>query len=90
MLTKLFTFSEKTKVDKTYLISEMRSMSAETGHSMLIQVHQMVTISNLPLSDKPRQKLYDYRYLYVSLLQRDSCNNSYYATVNSCHFVSPI
>ena len=50
-------------------------MRAETGHSMLIQVHQMVTISNLPFSDEPRQNSYDYRYLYVSLPQRDSCNN---------------
>ena len=66
---------EKTKVNKTYLISEMRSMSAETGHSMLIQVHQMLTVSNLPFSDEPNQKSYDYRYLYVSLSQRDSCNN---------------
>ena len=58
---------EKAKVDNTYLISEMRSMNAETGHTMLIQVLRRVTISNLPFSDEPRHKSYDYRCLYVSL-----------------------
>lgn len=65
---------EKTKGGKTHLISELRSMSSETGHSMLVQIHQMVTFNNIPFSAEPVERIYDCRHTYVSLPQRD-CNN---------------
>ena len=37
---------EKIKNDRLCLISEMRSMSFQTGHSILIHLHQPVIFSN--------------------------------------------
>ena len=52
----------------------MRSMSFETGHSVLIHIHQYVMVSN-QLYGKDVHKTYDHRHLLLSMPQRDSCNN---------------
>ena len=65
---------EKIKNDRLCLISEMRSMSFETRHSVLIHIHQYVMVSN-QLYGKDVHKMYDHRHLFLSMPQRDSCNN---------------
>ena len=49
-------------------------MSFETGHSALIHIHQYVMVSN-QLYGKDVQRMYDHRHLFLSMPQRDSCNN---------------
>ena len=52
----------------------MRSMSSETGHSVLIHIHQPTMVTN-QLCSKYVHKMYDHRHLLVSMPQRDSSNN---------------
>ena len=65
---------KKIKNDRFCLISEMRSVSFKTGHSVLIHIHQPVMVSN-QLYGKDVHKMYDHRHLLLSMPQRNSCNN---------------
>ena len=64
----------KIKNDRLCFISEMSSMSFETGHNVLIHIHQPVMVSN-QLYGKDAHKMYGHRHLFLSMPQRDSCNN---------------